>query len=197
LGSRTSGCAQIFDKEALAYDIPNPTPRKRRYLARLGSSVDSPYPWTSRRRSSDSRKVRPPGWTKTVEPCPSALPATVLAGGSCSPTVMLNFGDASFKRRGEVRTVPRVPRGTRASCVLPRTSCTESARAAEPAGRAARRRSSTCAHHAPHAPLNPLADFRLLRRPTLLLLEEVIAAQCFRPPRCSARRPRRHARLRL
>ena len=70
-------------------------------------------------------------------------------------------------------------------------------RAAEPAGRAARRRSSTCAHHAPHALLNPLADFRLLRRPTLLLLEEVIAAQCFRPPRCSARRPRRHTRLRL
>ena len=153
------------------------------------------------RRGAVDRQIwtlRPPGWTKTVEPCPPALPATVLAGGSCSPTVMLNFGDASFKRRGEVvRTVPRVPRGTRASCVLPRTSCTESARAAEPAGRAARRRSSTCAHHAPHAPLNPLADFRLLRRPTLLLLEEVIAAQCFRPPRCSARRPRRHARLRL
>ena len=154
------------------------------------------HPWTSRRRSSDSRKVTARLDKKTV-PCRSALPATVLAGGSCSPTVMLNFGDASFKRRGEVRTVPRVPRGTRASCVLPRTSCTESARAAEPAGRAARRRSSTCAHHAPHAPLNPLADFRLLRRPTLLLLEEVIAAQCFRPPRCSARRPRRHARLRL
>ena len=160
--------------------------------------TNSSQSWRGRRADDRHyRKVRPPGWTHTVEPCPSALPATVLAGGSCSPTVMLNFGDASFKRRGEVRTVPRVPRGTRASCALPRTSCTESARAAEPAGRAARRRSSTCAHHAPHAPLNPLADFRLLRRPTLLLLEEVIAAQCFRPPRCSARRPRRHTRLRL
>jgi hypothetical protein len=90
--------------------------RKRRYLPSVGSSVDIALPWTETRRSSDSRKVRPPGRENKVKPCPPALPATVLAGGSCSSTVMLNFGDASFKRRVEVHTAPRVPCGTRIVC---------------------------------------------------------------------------------
>ena len=90
--------------------------RKRRYLPSVGSSVDIALPWTEARRSSDSRKVRPPGRENKVKPCPPALPATVLAGGSCSSTVMLNFGDASFKRRVEVHTAPRVPCGTRIVC---------------------------------------------------------------------------------
>jgi hypothetical protein len=89
---------------------------QRRYLTRVGLSVDIVYPWTEARRSSDSRKVRPPGRENKVKPCPPALPATVLAGGSCSSTVMLNFGDASFKRRVEVHTAPRVPCGTRIVC---------------------------------------------------------------------------------
>ena len=90
--------------------------RKRRYLPSGGWSVDIVGPWTEARRSSDSRKVRPPGRENKVKPCPPALPATVLAGGSCSSTVMLNFGDASFKRRVEVHTAPRVPCGTRIVC---------------------------------------------------------------------------------
>ena len=51
-----------------------------------------------------------------MKTCPPALPATVLAGGSCSSTVMLTFGDASFRRRVEVHTAPRVPCGTRIVC---------------------------------------------------------------------------------
>ena len=166
----------------------------------------SPQPCHNRRglrtgavvpRSSDSRKVRPPGREKKVKTCPPALPATVLAGGSCSSTVMLTFGDASFRRRVEVHTAPRVPCGTRILCAASHImSCRRQSRRASRSRRPPPQQ-HLCTPHAPHAPLNPLADFRLLRRPTLLLLEEVIAAQCFRPPRCSARRPRRHTRLRL
>ena len=75
----------------------------------------------------------------------------------------------------------------RVRCLTHHTLMTPEPR--ELAGRAARSSSSTCAHHHTRAPTDPLAGFRLLRGPTLLLLDEVTAAQCFGPPRCSARRP--------
>ena len=62
-----------------------------------------------------------------------------------------------------------------ASCALPRTPYLEYARAAGRACRAARRSSSTCAHHL-HATRTTTHDFCLLRRPTRLPLDEVIGA---------------------
>ena len=97
------------------------------------------------------------------------------------------------ERRGAAAWSP--PRATRSAPMAwalrarqqPRTSCPDDARAGELAGRAVRRSSGTCAPHTPNAPAEPTRRLSFAAQPTLLLLDEMIAAQCFLGRRAARR----------
>ena len=119
---------------------------KRRHSLRVARSGPPPGPAHFSASPPDSRKVSPTGREKPTNSRPPPPPVTVLAGGSCSSTIMINVGDASFKRHGEVSTVPRSDPLHAHSVRCLAHACWPSESAVEPVGGAARRHSSTRAH---------------------------------------------------
>ena len=124
--------------------------RKRRHSLRVARSGPPPGPAHFSASPPDSRKVSPTGREKPTYVFPSTTTSCDRpgAGGSCSSTIIrsTNVGDASFKRHGEVSTVPRSDPLHAHSVRCLAHACWPSESAVEPVGGAARRHSSTRAH---------------------------------------------------
>ena len=97
---------------------------------------------------------------------------------------MVNVGDASFERHGEVRAGPRVPRGTHIVCAASHIMPLDRKRRGSPA---AAPLAAIAAHvvHTRSARQRPPTDRSptLLRRPTLQPFEETVAASLVQKPR--------------